>query len=494
MPPHVSERVSDGTTPAYEQVVNVHGEAPAEPGQGRKGDVDLRGLDPLGNARGHPTLVSRLLLTPGALLAQHHVGGQAEPEVRGMRGCGTAVLVGDAVASREEPVVASTTCEPRHSRRTLALPSASFFRAANRRAIVRAENRVCLQRVSYFVQTRPCLATVWMCAAALGLLLGTAVVGGCHQGRAQVSAGRDHTCALRPNGTIVCWGDNHDGQSTPPAGKFTQVSSGQSYTCGVRTDESVACWGKNDSGQSTPPAGKFTQVSAGLSHACGVKTDGTVACWGGNSFGEGTAPSGTLIQISAGNFHTCGLHPDGSVVCWGANALGQSTAPAGSFSQVSAGSVHTCGIKTDGAVSCWGELEGEDVKEMGIPARLENGPKTAPDSHTAEKSAEKAAKNARILAALKPAAPTGPTPVGNGAPSGTFSQVSAGANHSCGVKVGGSVVCWSNNSSGESTVPAGAFTQVSAGFSHTCGVKTDGTVACWGSNKNGESAPPAGTR
>jgi alpha-tubulin suppressor-like RCC1 family protein len=362
------------------------------------------------------------------------------------------------------------------------------------------------RRVSYFVKTRMSLAMVWMCLVTVGLLLGTAIVGGCHRGRAQVSAGHDHTCALRPNGTILCWGNNDSAQSTPPAGKFTQVSAGQSYTCAIKSDQSVTCWGNNALGQSTPPAGKFTHVSAGFSHTCGVKTDGSVACWGNNIFGEGTPPSGTFIQVSVGSGHTCGLHPDNSVVCWGANALGQSTAPAGSFSQVSAGAVHTCGLKTDGTVACWGKLEEEDVKEFGIPAWLKNGPntpkiKTAPGPHLAKKLAEEQAKNAGILGVLKmnegshlasvfgdSEAASAPS---NSTPTGSFSQVNAGTNHTCGIRIGGSVVCWRHNSSGESTAPAGTFTQVSAGFSHACGVKTDGTVACWGSNRHGESTPPA---
>ena len=53
------------------------------------------------------------------------------------------------------------------------------------------------------------------------------------------------------------------GQATPPAGTFTQVSAGMYHTCGVRTDGTLACWGNNNSGQATPPGGTFTQVSAG---------------------------------------------------------------------------------------------------------------------------------------------------------------------------------------------------------------------------------------
>src|SRR5262245_27776175 len=67
------------------------------------------------------------------------------------------------------------------------------------------------------------------------------------------------------------------------------ISAGGFHTCGVKTDGTLACWG-----QATPPGGTFTQVSAGFAHTCGVKTDGTLACWGANGDGQATPPGGTF--------------------------------------------------------------------------------------------------------------------------------------------------------------------------------------------------------
>ena len=274
-----------------------------------------------------------------------------------------------------------------------------------------------------------------------------------------ISAKGDHTCRLKTDGTVDCWGAGKTdtgewpeyGQSTPPEGTFTQVSAGDVHTCGLKTDDTVDCWGagKTDTGvfpeygQSIPPSKAFTQLSAGTFHTCGVKKDKRVACWGNNDFGQSTAPAGTFTEVSAGHMQTCGVKTDGTVACWGDNSFGQSTAPTGTFTQVSAGDYWTCGVKTDGTVACWGAGK----TDTGVfPEYGQSIP-----------------------------------------PSGTFTQVSGGYLHTCGVKTGGAVACWGWNDDGQSTPPSGAFTQVSAAYLHTCGLKTDGTAACWGANDYGQA-------
>ena len=106
-----------------------------------------------------------------------------------------------------------------------------------------------------------------------------------------VSAGGYHTCMVRTDGSIACWGFDDRGQASPPAGSFSSVSAGGDHTCGVRTDGSIACWGFDDSGQASPPAGSFFSVSAGgIQHTCGVKTDGSIVCWGNDDYGQSSPP------------------------------------------------------------------------------------------------------------------------------------------------------------------------------------------------------------
>jgi alpha-tubulin suppressor-like RCC1 family protein len=75
-------------------------------------------------------------------------------------------------------------------------------------------------------------------------------------------------------------------------GTFTAVSAGEFHTCGIKTDATVTCWGDDSFGQATPPAGTFTTVTAGADHTCGMRTNGTAVCWGDSSSGEATPPAG----------------------------------------------------------------------------------------------------------------------------------------------------------------------------------------------------------
>ncbi len=77
-------------------------------------------------------------------------------------------------------------------------------------------------------------------------------------------------------------------------------------------------------------------------------------------------------------------------------------------------------------------------------------------------------------------------------PSGLFEVLTAGENHTCGLRADGSVVCWGDGSNGETVVPPGPFQQISAGDSFTCAIRGDHTVACWGKNDLGQSSPPTG--
>ncbi len=90
----------------------------------------------------------------------------------------------------------------------------------------------------------------------------------------------------------------------------------------------------------------------------------------------------------------------------------------------------------------------------------------------------------------------------------TFTSVSVGNGHTCGLNTGGSAYCWGVNNdrrlgTGDtitSVAPVAVtggltFASVDAGGAHTCGISTAAIAYCWGSNENGAlgSAPGSET-
>ena len=104
-----------------------------------------------------------------------------------------------------------------------------------------------------------------------------------------VAVGRAHSCALRLDGTVACWGDNSRGQAEAPGGPFTAITAGDWHSCGLRTGATVDCWGDNRYGQLDIPEARFTAVAAGAHHTCALGVDGTITCRGGNLLAQANA-------------------------------------------------------------------------------------------------------------------------------------------------------------------------------------------------------------
>lgn len=336
------------------------------------------------------------------------------------------------------------------------------------------------------------------------------------------SAGAGHACAVH-EGALKCWGDNEYGQlghgtmdinATVPRGVVgmeqgvTAVSAGGRHTCAIK-DDALYCWGYNVYGQLGMMGGSqrapapvpgmeqgVTAVSAGTHYTCAVKDD-ALYCWGDDDarqLGTGNATAATrpafvpiavadhgsdVREIVAGNTHTCARKGE-QVSCWGYNfraqlaqptledriaptpVLSASAAP-NSFSALHTNNEHTCGI-TNGGAFCWG---------FGFWGQLGDG------------------KRGDYLRAR-------PAPVmGLDA---QVSAVSAGEEHSCGIK-NNILYCWGRNSSGQlgdgtgndSLTPVeprnfrslGAATHVATGSAHTCAI-ADGKLYCWGSGSSGQ--------
>ncbi len=226
----------------------------------------------------------------------------------------------------------------------------------------------------------------------------------------QVCPSREHTVAVKTDGTLWVWGNGICGRlgdgailmRTSPittAGGGTnwcQVALGCLHTAAIKTDGTLWTWGHNLCGrlgdgavidkcspETTAGGGtNWCQVSGGNDHTAAVKTDGTLWTWGLGTFGRlgdntltnKCSPDTTIgggndwCVVKSGFAHTVALKTNGTIWSWGCNNVGQlgdntvtsrlspvTTAGGGTnWCQIAAGDVHTMALKTDGTLWTWG--------------------------------------------------------------------------------------------------------------------------------------------
>ena len=392
----------------------------------------------------------------------------------------------------------------------------------------------------------------------------------------EVSAGATHSCALIHDGSVHCWGNNGNGQlgngatspPSPPAlapvtvtamDDATAIAAGGFHTCAIREDTTVACWGHDGSGQlgdgtiggasSVPltvlydddddpltdpvPLDGVTALAAGEYHTCAiVGATGEVRCWGHNGFGQvgdGTTDDHSLavlvsdipdddggnadpphgaLAIAAGEGHTCAVLDDNTARCWGQNFYGQlgdgttfATSPDQNGTDslvpvtvvfdanadpnivdpqtqtgivsITAGQFHTCAGLSGGGARCWGA---DGRGQLG-------------DSITPQRNQSHAVPVDGIAGAR---------------------AVTAGGFHSCALLAGNAMKCWGYNFYGQLgsykasaprpvtvTALSGA-TDVTTGSGHACARLTTPAYVdrpvCWGRTTTASWAPTSRRR
>lgn len=346
-----------------------------------------------------------------------------------------------------------------------------------------------------------------------------------------IASGGNHTCAITQNTSVVCWGRNEQGQlgigsvgpgisvpaAVPNLVGVTALAAGNDHTCALREDGSVWCWGWNRFGQigvsvigekafslTAVPIRELRDVisvQAGGNHSCALMRSGIVRCWGDNyngqlgvfaengatfdSLGRDIVGLDSAIQIATGGAHTCALQQRGNVRCWGWNRDGQlgtgtrmlrintdqPTPIVGqtNITAIAVGDSHLCDVDTAGTVWCWGD---NDVGQLGIGVMGNVGDLGLPNE---------------VDAAVNTV------------------SVDLGARHSCALLVTNELNCWGRNSLGQlgnsyagdiadSVVPNFVVgmtnvTAYSAGGDTSCAV-SQGLVSCWGDNEYGQLAAP----
>lgn len=328
-----------------------------------------------------------------------------------------------------------------------------------------------------------------------------------------VSAGVSHTCGVVEPGTLWCWGDSMDdklGLGDIEADRLVPERVGtdqdwrsgmaaEMHSCGLRTDASLWCWGDHilnqlgigdiaDFGVDVPHQveGDWETVTGDNRTTCAIRTDGTLWCWGSDTLygqlGLGDVDGTDVpmqvgdhddwIDVAADRSNTCGVRGDGSLWCWGNGTHGtlglgdeehhdtpQRVGDDNDWVTITAGTGYNCAVREDGTLWCWG---------FGSRGKLGLGD-----------------EDDRLV----------PTRVGE---DDDWVDVSGDSRHTCGLREDGTLWCWGSNNIGQlgigdetgRLVPEQVgddtdWESISVGTSHSCGIREDQSLWCWGSGSDG---------
>ncbi|RLT22228.1 MAG: hypothetical protein DWI30_06350, partial [Chloroflexi bacterium] len=387
-------------------------------------------------------------------------------------------------------------------------------------------------------------------------------------GASHVSVGERHSCALKTDKTVWCWGNNESGQLGRDVGTaeslspvkvadlsgVKQLQAGWQHTCVIRSDNQVACWGHpagitgNRSGAvvTTPTVIGNTidsmSLGVGNEQSCVAKSDGTVWCWGHVFHGEaswiatGTTTArrssavqitsvSSIVQVALSKDSACGRRANGDMLCWGEAGMGQlgdgtyqprgiardvrvtwQTNPYaarvamldGSFQQL-------CGILTDRRVACWG-IEGfyrptnyytkpepeivpglQDIVDIQITTNFACALQRTGSVWCWGYDLPTQIMEAGTLSgyAVEKAAPRRITTISN-----AIALPKGGGTWCLAVTADGNAYCYADTGPLQWTttykmIPNSTVTNVGmlgSSYIHNCALKQDGTVWCWGDN------------
>ena len=349
----------------------------------------------------------------------------------------------------------------------------------------------------------------------------------------EVVAALNHTCALREDDTLWCWGNRRDGalgdgeeawSTYEPqqvgTGQWDSVDIGakhdtgpaQSTSCGIRTDGTLWCWGNNEDGQlgqedldeyddpvQVGDHDDWESVSVNNAGVCAIR-NGELYCWGFNPNDRlgvdsednrvvepmqvGEDDDWEAISIGRGGpgiftgGHICGIR-SGELYCWGSTLGEQTSTPnrvgqADDWTSIRSSKWASCGLRNDADLWCFGR------NASGQLGKLPGGDLDEPTR-------------------IGDADDWDVIDIASGDGYGLdlmFDPNDSHSRHGCGIRADGDeLVCWGSNTRGQlgqgdvrrvaeprSLGSDLEWATMSTGMLNTCAIDDEQQLQCWGFN------------
>jgi len=245
-----------------------------------------------------------------------------------------------------------------------------------------------------------------------------------------IAAGKEHSLAVKSDGTVFAWGSNNAGQIgagekleyltpviVPGVFDTVAIAAGDRFSLALISDGSLYAWGVNDVGQlgngntestfgpeKVQNATEIAAIAAGSEHAIALRKNGNVLVWGWNEYGQlgnggrdiQTLPipvkeadrvvSGVQV-VGAGARYSMVLKDDGTLLAWGDNSSGQlgdgsfsmrltpgpvlnaDSTPLANMIAFAAGESHIIAVHESGALIGWGN---NSYNQLGVNSEDKN--------------------------------------------------------------------------------------------------------------------------
>ncbi len=341
-----------------------------------------------------------------------------------------------------------------------------------------------------------------------------------------IACGFSHTCGIRSDGTVWCWGADDGGNPGPgilgggatiPPCEYGHCSStpvmvpgvshavdltaGRYVTCARVQDGSGWCWGPSERPHRLDDRTDVRGIALTSGGRCVLHGESTIECDGIAIAPTTQFPPGRtvyqsggvgIVQFAATDSAACLVARDGTVSCWGTDYIGQlgigsHPAPAtypridtptrvagiSDARVINSGDSTLVVTRADGTVMQWGY----EFRCFSVPWDADDW--CAGREHTCNCS-----RTPRAVPALTGAV-----------------DVAAGSTFACALLSDGTVWCWGSNGwaslgvgttsdeytrTPRSVITLADATELCGGGDHACIRRADGSIACWGRNRHGE--------